>query len=284
MSITSCVERITPMKALEYLETNAGNQRNVTASHELHLRQQMKAGQWQMTGEPIIFDSDGRLVDGQHRLRALVSADVTLDFMVVRGVESESFMVMNRGKTRTAGNIFAIHGVKSANAIAACVSGVLNYRRAMDAAPNKAGGYGSLNSYVRPSTTDMISEYNANEGAYTLAINLAATCRAITSPSVVSVVAAASMIDGNHHHGEVDAFWRRVGDGVGLAVESPALLLRNIFIGDMSAKAKLPKHLLTYMAIKAWNLHYQKQTRKIIRMFEGEGCPKIIPRAAIIHP
>mgnify|MGYP003587230153 FL=1 len=145
MSITSCVERITPLKALEYLETNAGNQRNVSATHELHLRQQMKSGQWQMTGEPIIFDSEGRLVDGQHRLRALVAADVALDFMVVRGVESESFMVMNRGKTRTAGNIFAIHGVKSANAVAASVSGVLNYRRAMDVAPNKVGGYGSLN-------------------------------------------------------------------------------------------------------------------------------------------
>lgn len=40
-----------------------------------------------MTGEPIKFAHNGRLLDGQQRLMALVDANVAVDFLVVRGLD-----------------------------------------------------------------------------------------------------------------------------------------------------------------------------------------------------
>jgi len=145
-TIQTSIETITPEIAKQYLETNYKHQRNITESHVLHLRQQMKAGQWMMTGVPIIFDQLGQLIDGQQRLTALIAEKMTLQFAIIRGVETDSFMAIDRGKPRSNANIFSIHGASNATTIASMVANVLNYRRARIA---NLGRGGSLNSYVR---------------------------------------------------------------------------------------------------------------------------------------
>lgn len=285
-SVISGVERITPALAAKYLATNVGHQRNVTMSHVTHLRQQMEASQWKMTGEPIIFDADGMLSDGQHRLLALVAAKVTLEFMVVRGVPSDSFVAMNRGKSRSSGNVFAIRGIKNSNNMAACVSGVLNYRRAMEV-QGKGGAHGSLNSYIRASTESMIAEYDAHTDEYESAHAISTTCRKVVKPSVPAVVSAIAMIDAKHGVDDVAQFWNSVGNGVNLSDLSPELYLRNRLIENASSKKKLPHFLIVGLAIKAWNLHVLGKDCSLIRFRSGrgsddgkltynEGCPKVL--------
>ncbi len=284
--VTSCVERITPATASKYLATNIGHQRNVTMTHVLHLRQQMERGQWMMTGEPIIFDGHGMLVDGQHRLRALVAAKVSLDFMVVRGVSTGSFMAMNRGKSRTSGNVFTIHGVKNANNIAACVGGVLNYRRAMEV-QGRGGARGSLNSYIRPSTATMIEEYDAHAGMYDASIAIGALCKRMAPTSIASTVAAICLIDAKHDADKVWSFWRSVASGANLPDGSPILYLRNRYTENATSKQKMPSSLLMSLTIKCWNLHVSGRTCTLIRIrtasiaedgkrIDGEGCPRVM--------
>lgn len=284
--IDTGIETITPAIALNYLATNIEHQRNVTHSHVTHLRQQMECGQWMMTGEPIIFDELGRLIDGQHRLRALVAAKKSIEFMVVRGIPHESFMAMNRGKSRTSGNVFSIHGVKNANNVAACVSGVLNYRRAMSV-KGDGGGYGSLNTYIRASTSSMVAEYDLHKDKYQEAVQIAALCKKVVKPSVPSVVAAISMIDARHSVEKVAHFWGCVGSGANLSDGSPMLYLRNRFMENASSKRKMPSSIMMTLAIKAWNLYVTNQSRTLIRVktetrdrdnkiIHGEGCPRVL--------
>lgn len=283
--VSSTVERITPAIASSYLETNIGHQRNITMAHVLHLRQQMERGQWMMTGEPIIFDDHGMLVDGQHRLRALIAAKASIDFMVVRGVSTDSFMAMNRGKSRTAGNVFSIHGVKNANNIAACVGGVLNYRRAMEV-QGRGGARGSLNSYIRPSTATMIEEYDAHAATYDAAIAIGALCKRMAPTSIASTVAAICMIDAKHEAEKVWSFWRSVASGANLPDGSPILYLRNRYAENATSKQKMPASLLMALTIKCWNLHVSGKSCTLVRIrtasisddgkrIDGEGCPQV---------
>ncbi len=58
------------------------NERHVQA-----LAADMTSGQWRLTGDGLSFNKDGKLFDGQHRLAAVVHANVTVKMLVVWGLD-----------------------------------------------------------------------------------------------------------------------------------------------------------------------------------------------------
>ena len=89
--ITMTVEDIGPAKAREYMKLNINNPRGGTMSRSVikSYAEDMKAGLWQLNGEPIVFDEDGFLKDGQHRLAAILMSGVTIRTVVIRGVGTD---------------------------------------------------------------------------------------------------------------------------------------------------------------------------------------------------
>jgi hypothetical protein len=279
-AIKTGIEVITPAQAKAYLTNNHANQRNITNSHVLHLSQQMKAGQWMMTGEGIIFDSSGNLLDGQHRLTAVIMSGTNVPFMVIRGVDSEAFKAMGRGKIRSNGNVFAIHGVPNFNVAASATAGVLNYRRAIAVPIKKEGKIismgGSLNSYIRASSTDMVEEYDKHPEEYQHAIRLANMNRHHVGPAATSIVASLALIDANHDIHQVQAFWEGFKTGANLSEGDPILTLRNRISENTKAKAKLSQNMITVLMIKAWNCYVKEKSCRLLRAYDGEPCPQIL--------
>lgn len=269
---TTTFENISPELAAKYLATNSDHQRNVTHSHVVHLSQQMEKGQWQMNGESIIFDDQGRLIDGQHRLLAIIMSGMTLIFLVVRGVASNSFHSIDRGKIRSNGNIFAIDGVPNYNIVASATAGVINYRRAI---VGKSGKAGSLNSWIRASTEDMIQEYRNHPDTYQFAARISMNCRKKLPPAVTSTVAALSVIDAGHNTEFVAHFWSLVESGIGLSEKDPILHFRNRIESNSASKSKMGNSMLITLAIKAWNLYSKSKSCGVIRLIDGEPCPEI---------
>ena len=50
----------------------------LTANYDPWIARDMKAGHWRLTHQGIAFDPAGVLIDGQHRLWAIVESDTTL--------------------------------------------------------------------------------------------------------------------------------------------------------------------------------------------------------------
>lgn len=277
------IEVITPEMAQKYLGTNISHQRNVTMSHVLHLRQQMESEQWLMTGEPIIFDELGRLVDGQHRLRALVAAGASIEFVIIRGVPTDSFMAMNRGKTRTNANVLSIHGVQNYSATAACVANVLNYRRALavnvkvkgkEGKPDKIRS-GSLNSYIRASSIDVVTEHDLHPASYSVAVDLSIKARRMMKGSVTSTVAALALIDADRPVESVCDFWDSFVSGANLGSGHPALALRNAITVNNNSTAKLSQSILIMMAVRAWNKYITGESAKVLKVNESNGVEAV---------
>ena len=84
--LTVTVEDITPEQAASYLENNAKHRPIKQKKVDAYVSE-MVNGQWQLNGKSIIFDSNGRLMNGQHRLSACVQSGVTLRILVGRGVD-----------------------------------------------------------------------------------------------------------------------------------------------------------------------------------------------------
>lgn len=86
------VEKINPKKAKEYMRKNVNNPRgtnSLSRSHVKELADDMAAGLWQLNAEPIVFDEDGFLKNGQHRLAAVMMSGVTIEVVVIRGVSRD---------------------------------------------------------------------------------------------------------------------------------------------------------------------------------------------------
>ena len=110
--VTMEIERITPAKAASYLKTNLNNYRKISRATVRHYAEDMKSGRWEMNGEAIVFDENGMLKNGQHRLAAVVLANVPVEMTVIRGVK-EDVTAFDLGSVRTAGQIAAARGLDS---------------------------------------------------------------------------------------------------------------------------------------------------------------------------
>ena len=102
---TSIFETITPELAEVYLSRNAEGQRKINPNRVADYAADMGKGLWVANGEAVIFDDAGRLIDGQHRLSAVIRAGVSVEMLVVRGVEGKSFQTIDQGFSRTLGTL-----------------------------------------------------------------------------------------------------------------------------------------------------------------------------------
>jgi hypothetical protein len=79
-------ELITPMLAEKWLETVPEYQRKIKQRRIDTLALAITKGEWRMNGATIVFNEKGELIDGQHRLHAIVKAGKPVYSLVVRGV------------------------------------------------------------------------------------------------------------------------------------------------------------------------------------------------------
>lgn len=114
------VESINPKKAEQYLTQNTKN-RSLRLTRVKAYALQMQRGQWKLIGDPIRFDKDGNLVDGQHRLQAVIMSGKTIKFVVIRNLPEDAFIVMDAGLNRTPGDGLSLIGVGATSHKAAAI-------------------------------------------------------------------------------------------------------------------------------------------------------------------
>ena len=92
----------------------------------------MRHDEWLVTHQGIAFDVNGVLVDGQHRLAAIIEADRPVELTVFTEVAEGTFDVLDIGKRRTAADVLAIEGEKNSTMLAAMVRTVWLYHNRPD--------------------------------------------------------------------------------------------------------------------------------------------------------
>lgn len=116
--ITAEWRYILPRDAMELLGKH-GENRHLDRKHVHRLARDMRSQDWQ-PGTSILLDEDESLFDGQHRLEAIVESGQGQWMLVVTGLERTKVQpVMDRGRTRTFGQMLQIEGVTNANNAAA---------------------------------------------------------------------------------------------------------------------------------------------------------------------
>lgn len=95
------LETITPQIAAKYLSRNSPNNRRIKRAHVEMLARDMANGEFRTTHQGIAFDENGELIDGQHRLHAVMMSNTSVKMLVTRGCERNVLMAVDRGAART---------------------------------------------------------------------------------------------------------------------------------------------------------------------------------------
>jgi hypothetical protein len=98
---------VTPELATKWLEGNVHN-REIRQGVVARYAADMKAGEWMLTHQGIAFDDEGTLIDGQHRLWAVIESGVTVRTLVTRGADLASQLVIDDHLKRTALDAFVL--------------------------------------------------------------------------------------------------------------------------------------------------------------------------------
>lgn len=117
---------VTPSVAKNYLRYNDKN-RKVSEKNLYFLSNQMKNGSFLENGESIVFDTNGVLKDGQHRLEAIIKSGKSYWIPIVHGVEPLAMATYDTGKNRSASDILELSGFKSSGSISSLIIAINNY-------------------------------------------------------------------------------------------------------------------------------------------------------------
>lgn len=120
------VQDVTPKLAERWLGKNDRNRHIRQRSVDSYARD-MENGQWRLTGEAIKFSRTGRLLDGQHRLLAVVQSGRTVQMVVVKGLEDKVQEVIDSGAARTVGDALRMRGEGLYSSLAAAARLALLY-------------------------------------------------------------------------------------------------------------------------------------------------------------
>lgn len=96
---------ITPSDAEEILKFNTAN-RDIRKSVVRDLAAAMRRGEWKTTHQGISISKTHRLLDGQHRLLAIVESGITCLIQVTTGQPDENFQEIDRHSRRTMADSF----------------------------------------------------------------------------------------------------------------------------------------------------------------------------------
>lgn len=103
-------ERVTPKVAATWLAKNNIKNRRLRNRHVSMLASDMSTGRWRTTHEAIAFDSTGRLIDGQHRLAAVVKSGRVQSFLVARNLAKGTQLFVDNGCRRSLADAATFEG------------------------------------------------------------------------------------------------------------------------------------------------------------------------------
>jgi hypothetical protein len=122
---------VTPELALKWLTNNVRN-RTVSDDVVRAYARDMVNGEWVYTHQGLAFNDKDELIDGQHRLQAVILANIEVRMMVTFGLPSEiegremtTMDAVDRGRTRSVADQLKIqHGLKNGSVIASICNSI----------------------------------------------------------------------------------------------------------------------------------------------------------------
>lgn len=237
--VSAQVERIGPAEAKTLLGLNTHN-RAIRQDRVHTMARDMNHGKWQLNGETIKV-GQGALIDGQHRLLAVIEANTSIEMLVIRGLADDTQQTVDVGAKRNLGDFLSLAGEENSHNLAAAV----RYSWYLDNfnTPKQFG--------VNPSVLELSAWLDKNPN---IRHSISTGRRAATSVIryVPSVGASLHYLMGRLDHTQSTIFWDHLIDG-DEKPGSPIYALREALLRDLSKPHRMSVVHRVALTVKAWN-------------------------------
>lgn len=258
------VMTVTPELAAKWLKQNSHN-RPIRKRAVVDYARDMAAGKWLQNGEAIKFAEDGTLLDGQHRLHAVVTAGVSVVMLVVSGLPRATQETMDAGRKRTVADALGLRGEANSTVLAAVLKRVWLWEQ----------GDTKFGQNYTPTTAEcaaLLKERPEIHRSVEIAVRIHQTFRYLPQ----SVTGTAHHILSRIDMEEAVWFFARLGDGAELPAGHPILTLRTRVMTDRADRRTVPDFRHMAYIVRAWNA--VRDGRELGRIQQAADAPMPLPK------
>jgi hypothetical protein len=263
------VERVvmSPDFARSILERNYSKNRNIDKFIVERYAQDMRERRWQDNGETIKISENDYLLDGQHRLMAVVKSGASIPVTIVWGLHADVFKTIDRGKTRSIADSLKIDGETNCKTLSAVLTWVQRWE-------SRDGGIPTTT--VKRMTPQLASVYLAKHPTIRESIQFlnkkSGVLRGICAPGIV---AFAHYLLKNIHKELADSMFNQLLTGAGLSSGHPVLVARERMRQMKSDRATYMDYEYLAILIMAWNAN--RKGKDSVRNFFWRRTETVYP-------
>lgn len=260
------IEKITPELAAIYLKKNTSN-RPIRGNTVKAYASEIKRGAWVVNGEAIKFDTDGKLIDGQHRLNAVIMAGISIDSLVVRGINHQAFDTLDVGAKRSAKDVLSLSGHKNCATLAAAAKILFLFK--------KTSKFNLHRTDIVVTNRDIL-EFCEQRSLLEICasyVNSRNQLKKLAGSGGVLCAMHYLFLMANEE--KCFSFLESLESGANLGINHPILALRAKLFEESSRNYRTAGELIA-LYIKAWNAFLINKEIKQLRFSASEEFPKIL--------
>lgn len=261
---TAVVVTISPALALDLLKRNTHNRKlreRVVATYA----RDITAGNWTLNGEAIKVARNGDVLDGQHRLHAIIQADQTVDIFVVIGLDPAAQETMDSGRKRTTADVLNLRKEENAYTLAAVLRRVWAWQQ----------GDHRFKGRVTPTTAECAALLTA-EPSIRRSAEIAQRVRNAFPHIPQSVLGTCHFLFNQLDEGDAAWFFQRLADGAELPIGHPILALRTRVTSERLDNVRLAEDRFMAYLIRTWNA--VRDGRELARLVHKPGSEIPLPK------
>jgi hypothetical protein len=254
---------ITPDIAGQLLSQNNRNRRLVPG-YVTEIAQKMLDGRFHEIGDTIKRGYDGSLLDGQHRLAAIIKSGISCWFWVIEGLDPATQDYMDTGHKRSIRDVFHIHGHAQAADLTAALKWVVFLEE-----KKPFYGPGSLDGQQMLAAAErhlglkdsLYAARDAKYAGFKYSPSLAAAFHYLMSCKSGADLA--------------DEFWDGLISGTGLEEGDQRLVFRDWLFKQAGVVRKPSKIEVAHHTINVWNGWRRGITRKQLKYYPDRPMPEL---------
>lgn len=266
-------ERITPTVAKRYLGENTSN-RNIRENVVNKLAGALERDEWFLSNDAITFNGNGTLLNGQHRLHAIIKANKPATMLVLHGVPSEAQSVMDTGARRNLADMLKLRGETNPNMLAGAIRQVWYFEQGLPLASNKP----------EPSPQQIMAALDRH-GDIRGCLNSAHELVRYHIPGPPTVYAALRYLFGLVDEQDARDFFGKLSLGSDLSADNPLFVLRRaLVLSATNASQRKPRRWYAAVMVKSWNAYRRGDEVTAVMWRSGGASPEPFPKIDGLSP
>ena len=260
---------INPIVAQRLLKDNVGN-RKPSERAVLMYAKDMEEGRWKTnTGDTIKISKTNRLLDGQHRLLAIIKSNKTYEFTIAYNVPDDVFDVIDTNKNRSKNDVFTIAKIPNSSACSSIINSYLSLKK------GNSTSEGKLSTGI--TNTIILDKYNENEQYWQDVAKFSVKIyNSFAKILPVATIGSFYALFSDINPQDAREFFNQVGTGENITNNSISLL-RKALLNDRVSSRKITTRHKNALIIKSWNAFRKNDQFKSLRFdIENDIFPRPI--------